>query len=119
MEILDVANEIERRIKALSAGRKQLQPRAERKANAIAEYEKAIAKTLIQLKNGVRFSLDDQPVIDPPVSNMEKIARGICYKEKLALDLAESEYKNAVVGLGTIQAELNGYQSIFRYLDEK
>jgi len=50
---------------------------------------------------------------------MEKIAKGICYQEKLNMELAEAQYKNAIVGMSAIQAELNGFQSIYRHLEQR
>jgi len=119
MEILKVAEQIEIKIKTLEKGRTLLQERAENKAKSIAEYEKQLAKILIKLRNGVAFDLDGEKIKDPPASYTERIAKGLCYKEKIAMDLAESEYKNAIEGLRCIEAELNGWQSINRYLQEK
>jgi len=119
MDIVSVAQEIENTIKILRKGRSLLPGRAKNKAEATAMYDKAIAKTLIQLKNGVKFTLDDQVIENPPASYCEKIARGLCWNERIALDLAESEYKNAIEGLRCIEAELNGWQSYNRYLQDK
>jgi len=119
MEIVRVAAEIEKKIATLEKGRALLQERATNKANSIAEYEKALAKTLIKLRNGVAFDWDGEKIKDPPASYTERIAKGLCYKEKIAMDLAESEYKNAIEGLRCIESELNGWQSINRYLQDK
>lgn len=119
MEIIQVSQQIELKIKTLEKGRALLQERATNKAETDALYDKAMAKTLIQLKNGVKFTLDDQVIENPPASYCEKIARGICWNEKLAMNLADAEYKNAIEGLRCIEAELNGWQSINRYLQDK
>jgi len=119
MDIISVAQQIESKIKTLEQGRKLLQERAENKANTIAEYEKALAKILIKLRNGITFEFEGEKIKDPPATITEKIARGLVYKERIAMDLAESEYKNAIEGLRCIEAELNGWQSINRYLSEK
>jgi len=119
MELIKIAELIESKIKTLERGRHELEPRAKAKAEAIANYEKALAKKLIQLKNGITFQLDGETIENPPATLSEKIARGLCYDEKIKSELAEAQYKNAVIGLQTIQAELNGLQSINRYLSEK
>jgi len=119
MELIQVAQQIENKIKTLEKGRALLQERATNKAETDAIYDKAMAKTLIQLKNGIKFTLDEQVIENPPASYCEKIARGICWNEKLAMNLAEAEYKNAIEGLRCIEAELNGWQSINRYLQDK
>lgn len=117
LEPIRVAENIENKIKALELGRDLLKERGPNKAQAIADYDKAMAKILIQLKNGVEMTLEGEIIKDPPASVMEKIAKGLCYKEKFAVELAEIEYKNAVVGMEALEAELNGWQSINRFLD--
>jgi hypothetical protein len=117
--IIRIVDEMDERIRLLGLARKELAPRARAKANCLANYDRAIARTLIQLKNGVPFIINDQEIKDPPASYAEKIARGICAKEKIESEYAEAEYKNAIVGIECIQAELNGLQSQFRHLDSK
>lgn len=119
MELIKVAKLIEDKIKLLEAGRKELKDRAQRKAETIAEYDKQIALTIIKLKNGIEVELEGEKVQNPLASITEKIARGVCFKEKLEMEKSEAFYKNAIVGLSCIQAEMNGLQSINRHLDEK
>jgi len=119
MELIAVSKRIEEKIRTLELGREILKEYAQNKANTIANYEKAIAKVLIRLKNGDEFTLEGEVIKSPPASVMEKIAKGICFNEKLAQELAEAQYKNAIVGMGAIEAELNGYQSIFRHLEHE
>jgi len=119
MEIIQIAEKIQDKIKLLEKARLILRKRAESKAEAVALYEKNLAKIIIQLKNSVAFTVDSQTIVNPPASVLEKIARGICFDEKLKLETAEALYKSIIVNIEAIKAELNGYQSIFRYLDEK
>ena len=107
MEIIEIAKKIEEKIKLLEKGRQTLAIKAKEKAEAIAEYDKKMAKTIIQMKNE-----------GMPITLIERIAKGICWKEKLAKELAEAEYKNATVKMEAVMAELNGYQSINRYLEK-
>jgi len=51
-----------------------------------------------------------------PISIAEKVAKGICSKERYTMELAETNYKSIVTKLDCIQSELNAYQSINRYL---
>ena len=99
MDIVNIAQNIQEKIKTLELGRELLKERAEEKAEAIANYEKQIALTLIKLKNGVEFELDGEKIVNPLGSVLEKIAKGICYKEKLSMELAEAQYKNVIVGI--------------------
>jgi len=107
MEIIEIAKKIEEKIKLLEKGRQTLAIKAKEKAEAIAEYDKKMAKTIIQMKNE-----------GMPITLIERIAKGICWKEKLTKELAEAEYKNATVKMEAVMAELNGYQSINRYLEK-
>jgi hypothetical protein len=119
MDVIKVSTEIEHKIAELEKGRQLLQGRAERKAQTIAHYDKRLSIVIIQLKNGVEFIMDEQAIKDPPATFTEKIARGICWQERLDMEQAEAEYKNAVVGMDALMAALNGWQSINRHLETK
>jgi hypothetical protein len=118
LDILTTSEKIEEKIKLLEQGRALLQKRAIDKANAIAEYDKQITITILKLRNGETIEFDDKEIVNPPVTIIEKIAKGICYKYLIKKDLAESQYRNAVIGMDSIKAEMNGYQSINRFLDQ-
>lgn len=118
MDIVQVSTEIQKRISALEKARKLLQERADKKAEAIAEYEKWLATTIVALQNGEEFDFNGVKISNPPATTTEKIARGICWNYKLEMEKAEGLYKVAVVGIQSLQAELNGWQSIFRTLEE-
>ena len=115
--IIQISEEIQKKIKEIEDVRKTIRKRGEEKATAISEYEKAIAICLIGLKNGEEFELDGKVIKKPPASIMEKLAKGICWKEKLEMDKAEALYKSAIANMDAICAQLNAYQSLNRYLD--
>ena len=117
MDIISVKTKIESCIALLEKARGAVQERGEKKAQANAEYEKELAKIIIQLKAGVEFDIDGVKVLERTASNVERIARGIVWEKSLARDVAESNYKSAIMGLETVMAELNAWQSIFRSLD--
>ena len=118
MEIVNINQQIIDNIKLLRQTRDALSIRARDKANAIGEYEKAIAVTMLKFRNREPVEFEGQEIIDPPVSIMEKLAKGVCYKESIARDIAESNYKNATLGLQAIHTTINALQSILRYVDE-
>lgn len=118
MDLVSISKKIVEKISTLELGRGLLKEKATEKAETISNYEKVMAVTIIKLKNGVEFELDGNTVKSPLATIMEKIAKGICYQEKLDMELAEASYKNAIVGMAAIQAELNGYQSIFKHLEQ-
>jgi len=117
MEIIQVAKKIEEKIKTLELGREILKERAQAKAENLANYDKLLAKTLIQLKNGVEFELEGEKIKDPIASVSEKIAKGIIFQAKLDMELSDLGYRNALVGMTAISAELSALQSIFRHLE--
>ncbi len=118
MELLKISQEIKNKIDLLAKGRAELSTRALAKAEAVSDYDRMLAKTLIALKNGVEFVLDEETIISPPATITEKIARGICWKEKLEQEKAEALYRNASLGLSSLMSELSALQSILKYLEE-
>ena len=118
MDTINIAQKILRCIEELRKGRKLLQERAEAKAIAISEYDRAITVTILKLKSGQMMELDGEKVENPQTTIIEKIAKGICWKERLEMEKAEAMYRNAVSGMNSLQAELNGMQSLNRHLSE-
>lgn len=118
MEVYEIAKKIEGRIDLLAKMRIEIRERAERKAKTAAAYDKALAVTMIRLKNGEEFDIDGNLVSKVPTTYMEKVARGICHKEKLEMDEAEALYKSLISNIDSVQSEMNAYQSINRHLDK-
>lgn len=118
MDVITIAEKIEKKIELLETGRKLIYLRAIDKAKTIAAYDKQIAFTLIKLRNGQILTLDDEQIVDPPVSIMEKVSKGICWQEKLEAEKADALYKSAVTGLETLRVEISALQSIYRHLEE-
>jgi len=119
MDLVTIANEIKRKIQLLEKMRIEIRDRATKKAQAGAEYDKVLAVTIIKLKNGAIFDLDGESIDGHklPANLLEKIAKGICWQAKLKADEAEAMYKSLISNIDSVQAELNGYQSINRHLD--
>lgn len=115
MELIKVQQSIEERIDLVSKTRSVLRKLAKEKADTIAEYEKQMAITILKLKNGVITKFEGENIQGLPATVLEKVAKGICYQERLNADLAEANYKSAVVALQALQAELNGFQSIYKH----
>ena len=96
LNIVDVSKQIEKKIQLLEHGRKQLEKKARAKAKTSAEYEKKLAIVIIRLRNGVEIGIDKDVIKVPPATLIEKIAKGVCWEEKLAMETAEAEYKLTV-----------------------
>lgn len=118
-DIMSISAAMDSCNKAIRSAVGQLKARALAKAEAYGNYEKQIAKTIIALKMGEVIELDGIKVKETTASNVEKIARGICYKELIAKEVTESDYKNLIVGIDALQSELNSLQSQYRHLDNK
>lgn len=118
MNTIDIANEIMKKIKQIDDIRAEIKQRGANKAKSESDYDKAVALTIIRLRNGVSMQLEGQTIQNPPVSNIDKIAKGICWQEKLAMEEAVALYKSAVTNLDAIQSQLNAYQSVNRHLDK-
>lgn len=118
MDIITINRQITDNIILLRKIRDQLKFRADDKAKALGEYEKKLAVTILKLRNSESVEFEGETITNPPVSIIEKLAKGICYKESIARDIAESNYKNAIIGLQSVQAIINALQSMLRYVDE-
>jgi cell division septum initiation protein DivIVA len=118
MEVVKIADEIQKKIDALDTIRATVRERANAKAKAIAEYDKQIAITLIKLSSGKTMTIDEHKIEKPSVSVSEKIAKGICWQEKLNMEQATASYSAAVTNLDVVMAQLNALQSIYRHLSE-
>lgn len=118
MEVLEIAQEIKKKIDLLEIMRKEIRERGEAKARAIAEYEKSLAVTIIQLKNGVQMELEGQMIQNPGATITEKIARGITWEKKIEMEKCEALYKSLICNIDSVQAEINALQSLNRYLDK-
>ena len=107
------------KIEELEQLKKELDSMPDVVSNSSAEYEKKLAKTIIQLKNGVSFNLEGVDVSNPLTTITEKVARGLCWAEAMKAQLDEIKYKNLNKKIDIVEAQLNGYQSINRHLSEK
>ena len=117
MTPLEIGQQIEGRIQVMAKARASLNELASSKANTCVHYEKKLAITLLRLKNGDIPTWEGQAVDKIPATIMSKVAQGMCHESKLEAELAESAYKSHVIKLDCMKAELNGYQSVNRHLD--
>ena len=120
MDLISISNAIQQKIEQLALGRKIIAQRAEEKAMYVADYEKAISIAIMRLKNGQTFEVDGNIIGGDslPANLIDKLAKGVCWKERMDADRAEGFYRSAVSGMSSLEAELNGLQSIMRYMKE-
>lgn len=117
MDVVTVGEKIEKSIEELKKMRLHFKDRSTKKANAIAEYDKELAITILKLRQGEEVEFEGKIIKDPPVSVLEKIAKGVVWQKKLELELAENNYKSLVTNIECVKSELNGLQSLNKHLE--
>jgi len=118
MELQVISQQMTKRIKALTDSRSTLKDLAITKANAITEYEKKVAITIIKLRNGMEAELEGEVISNPPVTVIDKVSKGMCWKEKLAMEQAIAMYHSETICMNALSVEINGFQSLNKYVTE-
>jgi len=116
-ELVGIAKDIHSIIEEMTRERQNISTVAQNKAKAIGDYDKAIALTIVKLRNGISFEFDGQTIQNPPVTIIEKIAKGICSEKGVEADKQEALYRATLSNLATLQAQLNGLQSLLKYME--
>jgi len=117
MEVINIAFGIRSKIELLEKMRKEIKERAENKARSISEYDKALALAIIKIKNKAITEFDGEEIKATAANEIEKIARGYCWKERLEMETADGLYKSVISNINSVMAEINGLQSINKHLD--
>ena len=132
MSIANKINEINAWIEKLL---KRLDATENDKAEAIKNYDAALALAMIKLRYyegeklaGLLKDLPNFPDISVkdindkgsiPSTLIPKIAAGLCYDESLKIEKATSAYKSLITKIESTCAMLNSQQSIFRHLSHE
>ncbi len=119
MDIIKISDQIEKKIQELEVAKKHLQKRSEKKAVTNSDYDKALALVMLRLRNKIITEFEGEQIGDLPATVLEKIAKGICYKERLEQEKSDAEYKSLITYISTVESQLNGWQSIYRHLEER
>lgn len=115
--VLSVAESIREKINELEEERVKLVDMAQEKATAISQYDKVIAITTLKLKNKAIDNFEGQSTLNLPATLIPQVAKGMCYKERFDQEAMDGIYKATITNIEAIKAELNGFQSINRHLD--
>jgi hypothetical protein len=116
IDVINLSDLIVGKIEELETERNKLCELGITKARDASNYDKKIAVVTLKLRNGIAGEFEGLKTIGVPVSIIDRIAKGMCYDEKLAVELSDAMYKSTLSNMNAIQAELNGYQSISRHL---
>lgn len=117
MDIIKVKDCIEKLIKEVGECRREIETKGQAKAKAISDYDRKMAVTLATLRNADNYQLAGQTYKAPPVSIMEKIAKGICSEECYTKEVADSGYRATISNLEALKAQLNAFQSIYKHIE--
>jgi len=116
-DIHTIYQAIETRIKKLEKVTADLDKAGDIKAQATADYDLAYAKAMAKLALGTVKEVGGEPLEGkPPATLIPKLAAGMCYEERVALEISTNAYKSVITKVNVLQATLNGYQSLFRHL---
>ena len=119
MELIKVSEKITQKIDLLEKGRHQLQVRAEAKALSTATYDRELAKSILMLKNNEEEIIwQGEKIKNIPVTILEKVAKGLCWKAKLEAEKNDLMYRNACIGMVALEQEISALQSIYRFQSE-
>jgi hypothetical protein len=114
---LKVAKLIQDKIRELDEERPRLFDTSQSKAQAISDYDRAMALVVLKLKNGTIKEFEGEQIIGIAVTLIPTVAKGICWKECFTKEAEEAGYKAVISNIEAIKAGLNGLQSINRHLD--
>lgn len=115
---IKVADLIQDKIEEIRQARSLIKSYATRKSVSAAEYSKQRAIVTLQLKNNKIQHFEGEIIPpNPAVTLIKTLAEGICWKEELEKEEGENQYKGLIAILDAIKAELNGLQSVNKYLD--
>ena len=118
MDVLDIASAIHKKVDTLIKARNCLKEYSLNKAKTMVALEKRMAIVIVELKSGKVFDVEGTKIECLIAATLEKCAKGVCHEEALEAYVAEAMYKNCIVQIEAIKAEMNGLQSIFRHLSE-
>ena len=102
---LEVASNIERIIEALRVEGLRSEELIKAKAESMGEYDRLVAVTTSNMRGK-----------GEPVTLVNKLSGEFTHKALIAKIVAEETLKAHYSRIGVLEAQLNGYQSINRYL---
>lgn len=118
-DVISVAESIREKISEIESERAKLEDSATDKANAISEYDRMMAISVLKLKNKAITEFEGNQISNLQANLIPIIAKGLCYKERFSQEFFEGRYKSILSNIDAIKAELNGFQSINRHLDNQ
>ena len=119
MDIIKISKEITRCILALRKLTDELDVRVSDKAYSVGEYEKKLAQTMLELRNGKVVLFDGKEESYSQTTGLERVAKGICYKERIKQDLTDSALRALYVKMDNVKTEIMALQSKLKYIESE
>ncbi|KKN08157.1 hypothetical protein LCGC14_1059690, partial [marine sediment metagenome] len=79
--------------------------------------QRTATTTMVALRAGQEYHIGEETITCTSETNLRKTAEGVCSELLYDKLVAESAYKNCIVNLDCLKAQLNAKQSIYRHLD--
>ena len=115
--IIQIADNIQKLIAEIGKCRREIEGKGQIRATAIKVYDMKLAIALATLREADNYEMAGRKWEAPPVSIMEKIAKGMVAQERYDLEVAESGYKAAAVNLEALQCQLMAFQPLYKHLE--
>ena len=115
--IVQISDNIQKLIAEIGTCRREIEGKGKVRAKAIRNYDMQLAIALATLREAESYELAGRKYQAPPVTIMEKIAKGICAPQREDLEIAEAGYKAAAVNLDALQCQLMAFQTLYKHLD--
>jgi hypothetical protein len=117
MDVIKCAKIIESIVAEIGDFRKMIKTKGEAKAKAMSMYDKQLAIALAEIGHNENYELNGKEYKQPPITLRKTIAKGIVAGFLEEREISDSDYKSCISNLEALKAQMNGYQSINKYLD--
>ena len=118
--MIETAQRIQDKIEQLIKLRGGINEKAQVKAMSLCEYRKQEAIAMLKVAKSQIKKFEGESVPAKLTSPEKKVlVEGLCRDTEAQMLIAESNYKSHIVNMQALEAELNGWQSINRYLQHE
>ena len=119
MELQIIVKLMDKKMAELADLQKELITRIDQRASAIGEHSKNLAKRMMELQQGKTFMLDGIKVECTTATNLKKYAEGLCYQERINMELADMSYWAVKSNIEVLQTQISALQSQYKVQNEK
>ena len=111
-DVIETQRKIQHMIDLINEERPKLSDMAHTKAVTAAEYDKSIAVCIMSMNAGKPMTLNGESISGPAKSIMDKLAKGICWKERMDADIADAAYRSHVIKLECCKTSISILKSL-------